>query len=149
MPWWGWLLLGLGLGVVEVTSMTFVILWIAIAALVTTALSAVLPQAWMQWVAFAIISIALFLATRPLARQWKGQRSYPVRQDTLTGQHGVVVTTATPSANATVRVQGELWSAQASQPLRVGEEVEVQSATSTVLHVQPVSSDSNRGEDHR
>jgi membrane protein implicated in regulation of membrane protease activity len=137
VAWWIWVVIALVIGIVEVTTFTFVLLWIAIAGLITALLTPVVTNVWMQLLVFAIISTILFTVTRPLARRWKQNRTYERPNETIVGQIGYVVSEARLGTFATVRVQGDLWSAQASVGLQVGQQVIVESASSTVLTVAP------------
>lgn len=141
MQWWIWLIIAFAIGIVEVSTFTFVLLWFAIAALVTTFFSLGIHDVWLQLLVFAVLGVALFLATRPLARKWKQKKSYPDRSDTMIGKTGVVVTGVEPGAFATVRVQGDLWSARSNSKLEPGQNVIVRAASPTVLTVDPIRED--------
>jgi membrane protein implicated in regulation of membrane protease activity len=128
-------LLSLVLGVIELVTLTFVILWIAVAGLITTVVSVFTTNIWTQVIVLAVASAVLLIATRPLARKWRGQRTYRNRLDELVGREGVVVNEGAPGAFATVRVQGELWSARSTENVQPGDRVKVTSAHGTVLDV--------------
>lgn len=138
MAWWVWLLIALVLGIIELSSVTFVLLWVAVAALVTTVLTPVVHNIWSQLFVFAVISVVLFFATRPLARKWRNSgKRYPERLETVLNKTGVVVTDGGSDKLATVRVQGELWSAESEVELHEGDHVIVKSANAAVLKVEP------------
>ncbi|MDQ0191348.1 NfeD family protein [Alicyclobacillus cycloheptanicus] len=138
MAWWIWFVIAVVLGVIELTSVTFVLLWIAIAALLASVSTIVIPSLWGQAVVFAVASIILYLASRPLARRWKrSRRPYETHLASRVNQTGVVVRGALPGAFATVRVQGELWSATCTERLEPGQQVIVTDASGTVLTVVP------------
>ncbi|MCF8563827.1 NfeD family protein [Alicyclobacillus tolerans] len=139
MPWWVWLFVALAVGIVELSSVTFVLLWIAVAALITTAITPFVTNVWSQFVVFAVVSIALFAATRPLAKKWRRKRKYPDRLQSMANQVGLVVTGSEPGSLATVRVHGELWSAQCEKPLLPGDKVLVKHAEAAVLTVAPIA----------
>ncbi|GMA50288.1 hypothetical protein GCM10025857_16450 [Alicyclobacillus contaminans] len=138
MVWWEWLIAAAVLGIVEVLTVTFVLLWIAIGALITAFLTPFVPTPWMQLLIFAVISVISLIATRPLVRRWRSPRGLPLQRDHMVGQRGVVVTAVEPGAYATVRVKGDLWSARCDQPLKEGQEVAVVAVSSAVLTVVPV-----------
>lgn len=137
MHWWIWLIIAFVIGIIEVSSVTFVLLWFAIAALVTAFFGLAIHNVWIQLLVFAVLGVALFLATRPLARKWKQKKSYPDRTETMVGLTGVVVTGEEPGAFATVRVQGDLWSARSNSRLVAGQKIIVRAASATVLTVEP------------
>jgi membrane protein implicated in regulation of membrane protease activity len=138
MAWWAWLIIAFAIGIVEISSVTFVLLWFAIGALVTALVSLAVHDVWLQLLVFAALGLALFVATRPLARKWRRVKSYPDRSETLVGTTGVVVTAAEPGAFATVRVQGDLWSARSNSKLEPGQNVIVRAASATILTVEPI-----------
>lgn len=137
MAWWIWAIIALVVGIIEVSTFTFVLLWIAIAACITAILTIVITNIWVQLFLFVMISVILLLLTRPMARRWKQRRTYPAPNEGMPGKRGVVVTEAQPGAFATVRVEGDLWSARSEVPLTAGEDVVVESASATVLTVRP------------
>ncbi|WP_029422612.1 NfeD family protein [Alicyclobacillus macrosporangiidus] len=137
MAWWIWLIVAFAIGIVEVATFTFVLLWIALGAFVTAILSPLVGNLWGQLLLFAAVSVVLLVATRPLVRRWRQRRTYPERRETMIDKRGVVVKEAQPGAFAMVRVQGELWSARSRHPLRRGQAVVVRDATATVLTVEP------------
>ncbi|CAM4002213.1 NfeD family protein [Alicyclobacillus pomorum] len=138
LVWWTWLIAAFVIGIVEVMTFTFVLLWIAIGAFLTALLTPFIPSAWVQMLIFAVVSVVLLVVTRPLVRKWKQRRIIPSRMESMVGQRGVVIAEAKPGAFATVRVQGDLWSARSEYALRAGQEVAVSEATSTILTVEPI-----------
>lgn len=136
MAWWVWLILSVVLGVIELTSMTFVLLWIAIAALLTCALTPIVPQFWVQVLIFAAASVILYAVTRPLARRWRKSGSYTTHLESRLNQRGVVVSGGPAGSFATVRIQGELWSATSHDALQAGQTVVVTGADGPVLSVK-------------
>lgn len=143
MPWWIWLIVAGVLGIIEVSTFTFVLLWIAVGAVITAVLSPVVPSAWGQLLLFAVVSLILFLATRPLARKWKAQRKYVNPVESLVGKKALVVNGAVPGRLATVRVDSQMWSAVSDDPLVEGAYVIIVDSRSTVLHVSPDGLDLN------
>ena len=137
MYWWEWLIIAAVLGAVEMASVTFVLLWIAIAAAVTAVLTPFVHPWWMQGLIFAILSLVLFIATRPLVRRWRQSSGhYESHLETRANRSGVVVSGGAPGTFATIRVEGELWSATCEQPLTAGDHVIVRHAEGTVLRVE-------------
>ncbi len=138
LAWWIWLVIAFGIGVIELATVTFVLLWMAIAAFVTSVVSLVVPDVWVQLLIFAAVSVGLYLATRPVAQKWREKRRYPTtRLEGMVGERAVVVKGAAPGRMATVRVRGELWSAQSDAVLESGSQVVIVQAESSVLFVRP------------
>lgn len=136
MPWWVWLIVAVVIGIIEVSTFTFVLLWIAVAAFITTLLTGVITNIWGQLLLFAVFSVVLYVATRPLARKMKTQKGYRNPVEEMLNETGIVVTGAKVGDLATVKVNGEVWSAHCETDLIEGQRVVVLSATSTVLRVQ-------------
>lgn len=137
MHWWVWLIIAIGLGIIEVSTITFVLLWIAIAGLITAILTPFISNVWIQLLIFAVISVVLYMVTRPLARKWRGQRKYTNQIEGMRRKQGVVVKGAKVGDLATVKVDGETWSAHCDVELFEGDQVVVTQAVSTVLSVEP------------
>ncbi|MCL6443316.1 MAG: NfeD family protein [Alicyclobacillus sp.] len=138
VAWWIWLIVALVLGLVEVATITFVLMWIAAGALVTTIVAALTPNIWPQLAVFVVVSGALLWFTRPLARKFRGRKTYPTnRLETMLHKTGVVIEAAKAGKFATVRIDGELWSAESDADLEAGQKVTVVAANTTVLKVEP------------
>ncbi|MCL6549206.1 MAG: NfeD family protein [Alicyclobacillus sp.] len=138
MAWWVWWALALALGALELATVTFVLLWIAVAAGLTGLLALAVHNLAGQLVLFVAASVGLFALTRRWSQRWRMRRTYPDRLQALVGERAVVVTGTAEGHLATVRVQGELWSAVADEPLHAGQEVVVERADSTVLTVRAI-----------
>ena len=121
----------------ELTTFTFVLLWIAVAGFITTLLTGLIHSLWAQIGVFVIISVILLIVTRPIAHKWRKQKTYKTRQETLVEKRGVVIAPGEPGKYAMVKVDGDLWSAESIAPLREGQTVVVRSSASTVLVVEP------------
>ncbi len=141
MSWWIWFVISIVIGIVELTTFTFVLLWIAIAGLITTLLTGWIPDLWLQVGVFAVISVVLLVVTRPLAHKWRKTNTYATRQETLAEKRGVVIAAAEPGKYATVKVDGDLWSAESKFTLHEGQQVIVRSSASVILTVEPYEED--------
>jgi membrane-bound serine protease (ClpP class) len=84
-------------------------------------------------VPFALLAVFLMrLVLR--SRKWKTATG----REELIGAHGVVVTALQEGAEGMIRVHGELWRAQSSQPVREGKTVKVLRVEGLTVHVEPV-----------
>lgn len=135
MVWWIWLIAALVLGFIEVLTITFILLWIAIAAFVTALFAPFLHNFGVQVLLFALVSVILLYLTRGISREWRSKRRYPDRRETLIGQSGVVVRKTEPGGYALVRIQGDVWTARSTDVLDVGLNVTVVDATATIVTV--------------
>ncbi|MCL6637545.1 MAG: NfeD family protein [Alicyclobacillus sp.] len=143
VPAWLWLVAALVLAACELATATFVLMWLAVAALCTAAVALVLPLA-VQVACFVLVSTASLFLTRRWARRWRQNRTAgpppgvgESARQSLIGSRGVVVSAPEPGGLAAVRVRGELWSARSVQALRPGQVVRVLAVDSTVLSVVP------------
>jgi membrane protein implicated in regulation of membrane protease activity len=137
VSWWIWLVLSIIIGIVELTTFTFVLLWIAVAGFITALLTGLIQSLWAQIGVFVIISVILLIMTRPIARKWRKQKTYPTRQETIAERSGVVIAPAEQGKYAIVKVDGDLWSAESDFPLYEGQKVIVRSSASVILVVEP------------
>lgn len=138
MPWWVWLIIALVLGITEVLSTTFVLMWIAIGGVITAVMALFVPDLWLQTGIFAVASAALLVITRPSVRKWRGVQTIPTPADRMVGKIGLVVTAPQQEQLGTIRIQGELWSVSSNETLTRGMEVVVVKADSSVLVVNGV-----------
>ncbi len=136
---WVWILLGVILGLIELTSTTFVILWIAVAAVITGIVGFVMHNFIEQVVVFAVLSIVLLMVTRPLAKRYKNRGSkFESNVQQLVGEKGIIISKIAPGKTGMVRVGSDMWSARASDTnelMEVGEWVRVKEVHSSVLIV--------------
>lgn len=145
MNWWMWLIIAALCGIIEMMSMTFFLLWVAVGAVLGMILSLLhLPLLW-QIAGFCLASVALFLSTRPLMRDWKEKKTYVSRMETLVGSRGVTETAIVPGRLGMVHIAGETWSAVADEMIPRGATVIVQEVRSSLVVVKPC--DDGEGKD--
>ena len=83
-------------------------------------------------VPFGVLTIVLMrLVLR--SRQWKTATG----KEEMIGSHGVVVTPLAAGTEGMIRVHGELWRAESSQPVREGETVRILRVEGLKLYVEP------------
>jgi membrane-bound serine protease (ClpP class) len=81
---------------------------------------------------FGVLAVVLMrLVLR--SRQWKTATG----KEELIGAHGVAVAPLAAGAEGMIRVHGELWRAESSQPVREGETVKVLRVEGLKLYVEP------------
>ncbi len=131
-----WLIVGLGLLIIELFTMTFFLMWIACGALLA-AIAAFFPTAaWVPWMVFSVATVALLIATRRLARSMHGGVTVPSNVDRLVGQTAVVLETI-DSARDTgrVRVESDEWRARGYEKIPEGHHVTVMEVEGATLIV--------------
>ncbi len=135
--WMMWMIAGAVLLILELVSMSFFLLWIAVAAILAGVVAIFVPIAWVQWLAFAILALILLLATRALARSIHGSVTQPSNVDAMVGQRGVVIDAIDPLKNVgRVRIGSDEWRARAEQAIPVEAWAEVISVAGTTLTVR-------------
>ena len=140
LSWQLWVLLGLGLAVLEIFTSTFYILWFGIAALVIGLLAWLVPGITLTtlvlaWVALAsAIAAVWFLATRKRAseKRWSA--------DELIGEVGLLCAPVAEFQKGRVRFQkpilgAEEWPCIADVPIPAGERVRIVKVEGSAMHV--------------
>jgi membrane protein implicated in regulation of membrane protease activity len=123
---WIWLVAAVVLGVGEMATTGFFLLPFALGALTAGILAFVGVGIAVQFVAFAVVSVAVFAALRPLARRL--DRSVPdhgVGARRLVGAEAVVVAEIPAGDVGMVRIGGEEWRAESLTGLPIGERTTV------------------------
>ena len=148
--WYIWLILAVLFIVAEIFTSGFVLLWFGIGALIAALLAVTgvvgLP---LQILAFLIVSVVLTIASRTIFERFL-MRGSPGRElktgmESLPGRIGVVVE---PSRGAmqegAVRVFASTWRAfpaEGEEPLREGEQVEIERVEGASVYVRRVDSE--------
>lgn len=111
-PWLIWLIVAAVLVGVEVATLTLVVGMAAVGALAAMATALVGGPVWAQMVVFIVVTVAMLLVVRPMARRHLHTPAQ-LRTGTaaLVGAPGVVLDEVTPR-DGRVRIHGEVWSAR-------------------------------------
>lgn len=145
LAWWHWMVLGLGLGLVELAIPSFFIIWFGLGALlVGVALLAAPDMAFstqiLLWTAASIAMTALWF--RVFRKEQSRTRSG--QADEALGEIGVLVRAVEPlgvaSARGEVRFQkpvmgSDLWPCLADEAIAAGERVRVLAVDGQLLRV--------------
>lgn len=124
--------------IVEFVTQEVVSIWFAGGGLVSLILAACnVSLAW-QIPVFVVVSIALVLSIRPLIKKFIKKDTVPTNVDTLIGKTGKLLTDITEDSNGTLKFKGVVWSANSSEPLSAGTEVEVVEINGNTLKVKKV-----------
>lgn len=103
--------------VIEATTSRIVSLWFAagaFAALVCAAFG--MQEFWLQAVIAAVVSAAVYIAMRPLAKKFRQTAKDKLAADRTVGRHGVVTAQiGGEQENGMIRVGSKLWTARASE----------------------------------
>ncbi len=144
---WHWLALGLVLLSIEMMAGTFDLLWIAIAAAVTSVFTAIAPDPMAGWqgqlIVFAIASTALFILGRTLLRGMRENiEEHPTLNKRMASTIGEIAVVADKfvAGSGRVKLGDTLWSAKAGEAadLNEGDAVKVVSTEGNELLVQKI-----------
>jgi membrane protein implicated in regulation of membrane protease activity len=139
MEWWIWILLGLGLLVVEmVTPGGLFALFFGFSALLVAALSALgLGPAWLQWLVFAALGVVLLLLLRRRLQARLETRNIPV--DSLVGEVAIPLEDLPPGATGRAEMRGTSWTARnaGDAPLSRGRRCQVEKIEGLTIWIRP------------
>jgi len=128
MIWWMWVLVGLGLLVVEmVTPGGLFALFFGVAALVVALLSVAGAGAAWQWIAFTVVSLGLLLGFRRTLRDRLTARPGPP-VDSLVGEQAVLLGDLAAGDEGRAELRGTPWTVRAASgiPLKAGQRCRVE-----------------------
>jgi membrane protein implicated in regulation of membrane protease activity len=140
---WRWIWLGAAvvLGIGEMATMGFFLLPFAIGALVAGVLAFVGVAVAVQIVAFAVVSVVVFAAFRPLAHRLdQSADDHGVGAKRLVGAAGLVLEDINGSEVGMVRIGAEEWRAVAAEDesIPAGTQVMVREIKGTRAVVEPI-----------
>ena len=142
MPWWLWVLIGLGLLLLEMTTPGgFFAIFFGIGAVVVGILAALgwAGPAWVQWLLFSLLSlIGLLLFRRPLMRMLKlSGVGRPV--DSLVGEAVLVLEDVPPGGVGKAEMRGSAWNARigGGAALSKGQRGRVERVEGLTLWIRP------------
>ncbi len=142
MPWWAWLVLGIGLLGVEllVIDAQFYLVFIGLSAALVGVLGLFgigLPE-WAEWLVFAVLAVVAMLAFRrriyELVRGGGGQ----VEERLTVGDRVRVSTRLEPGQSGRVEYRGSNWGVRNTgpTPIEAGQEAVIAQVDGLTLNVQ-------------
>ncbi|MEE3947882.1 NfeD family protein [Bacillus wiedmannii] len=138
--WVIWFIIAGILFIAEMLSITFYMLWLGIGAVVGGLIALFAPEALLlQVVAGAIVSLTLTFFTKRISKNFREAKGFTDTVDMLVGKKGIVMQAITKEANGIVKVDGDIWTAIADDPIDAGEKVIVIKRHSTILRVKKES----------
>jgi membrane protein implicated in regulation of membrane protease activity len=127
--WWLWLLVGVGLLIVElVTAGSFFAFFFGAAAFIVGLLTALHlggPE-WVQWALFVVLSGGGVLIFRRPVMQRFGLHPPALPEQEMRGEWALVTEEVRPGAVGKVELRGTTWTARANRTVHVGERVPVE-----------------------
>lgn len=132
-----WLILGLGLLILEMVTGTTYLLWPAVAAFITALIAYLGLTNWIGDIAiFAVLVIVLTYFGQPIVKRWRSEGAASKLNDRaaqLVGARAVVMVFANGAGS--VKIGDTLWRATSDEVLEAGAEVVVLSADGMILKV--------------
>jgi membrane protein implicated in regulation of membrane protease activity len=146
--WIAWLVVGIGLIIAEIFTLSFFLLWFGVGAL-AAALAAMLGAPFvLQFAVFAVVSVGLTLMSRTIFAKYLSHGNEPELKmgvDALPGQIGTVTVPSKGALNeGAVKVYGSTWTAfpfDGESLLQEGEKVEVVSVKGSSIYVRRVTNE--------
>jgi membrane protein implicated in regulation of membrane protease activity len=96
------------------------------------------PPVWFPWSVFAVVALISIYTLRPLARRLFVPVESKTNVDALIGQKALVTEAIHPPALGTLKVEGEVWRAESSEPIEAGAGVVIVAVRGTRLEVRKV-----------
>ena len=116
MPWWGWLIVGLGLLAIEmfVIDAEFYLVFLGISALIVGlfGLGGIALPEWSEWLLFAVLALLTMVAFRRRLYNVVRQRSGHVDQRLNIGDAVTVPSRLEPGQVCRVQHRGSTWEAK-------------------------------------
>jgi hypothetical protein len=142
MPWWAWLVLGIGLLGVEmlVIDAQFYLVFVGLSAAVVGLLGLAgvnLPD-WMQWLVFSALAVVAMVAFRKRLYDVVRNRGGHVDERLTVGDRVVIGSRLEPEQSGRVEYRGSSWTARntGSVPIEAGHEAVITSIDGLTLHVK-------------
>jgi len=142
MPWWAWVVFGIGLLGVEmlVIDAQFYLVFIGLSAALVGLLGLFginLPE-WVQWLTFSVLAITAMLAFRRRIYELVRGRSGQVDERLTVGDKVVVPARLEPGQSGRVDYRGSSWTARntGGQPIEAGHEAVIDRVDGLTLHLK-------------
>lgn len=135
-----WIIVALVCGAVEIFTVGFWFLYLAVSALVVALAVSIdwFPQIETQLLVFAFLTILLVIFTRPLVIKLIKTNETASNVKALVGQKGISIEKIVPLHYGQVKLNGEIWTAVSSEEIEAGTLVEVAAIEGVKLIVQKV-----------
>lgn len=142
MPWWAWMVLGIGLLGVEmfVIDAQFYLVFIGLSAAIVGLLGLFgveLPE-WAQWLVFSALAIVAMLAFRRRLYEMVRNRSGHVEERLTVGDRVMVPARLEPGQSGRVEYRGSSWTARntGDSAIDAGREAVIAEVSGLTLHVR-------------
>lgn len=127
--------------ITEAATVAFVSIWLAVGALIAFLIAVAGASFSIQCIFFVLVSLVLFLCTRPLAKKLGRGKRVATNADSVIGMEGIVKEPIRPLSTGRVCVRGLDWSARTTgddQQVPAGARIVVEQIQGATLIVRPV-----------
>ncbi len=142
MPWWAWLIVGIGLLGVEmfVIDAQFYLVFLGASATLVglLGLAGITTPEWAQWLIFSLLSIVTMVAFRRRLYELVRARSGHVEERLTVGDRVLVPVRLEPGQTCRVDYRGSSWTARNvdEQPIEAGREAAIAQVDGLTLQVR-------------
>ena len=142
MPWWAWLVLGIGLHGAEmfVIDAQFYVVFIGLSAAVVglPGLAGVDLPNWAQWLIFSALAVVAMLAFRRRVYELVRHRDGHVDERLTLGDRVLIPSRLEPGQSARVDYRGTTWTARnvGAAAIEGGREAVIAQVDGLILHVK-------------
>jgi membrane protein implicated in regulation of membrane protease activity len=141
VAWWIWVVFGAALLAAELLLIDaqFYLVFLGAAAIaVGFGAVAGVEAAWIQWLAFAALSVVLLLGFRGRIYAKARPAGGGLADDSLAGETGVARETLAPGARGSAELRGTTWTAcnVGTEPIAAGARFRVERSEGLLLHVR-------------
>ena len=142
MPWWAWVVLGVGLLGVEMLLIDaqFFLVFIGLSAALVGLLGlfGVEMPDWMQWIVFSALSVTAMVTFRRRIYEFVRGRGGKVEERLTVGDRVLVTARLEPGQTGRVDYRGSSWSARnaGDRPIEAGREAVIDRVADLTLYVK-------------
>jgi len=144
LAWLVWLLVGVGLLILEAVTLAFVAVYFGVAALVAALIAGIGAPLWLQVLVFCFVSLAGLRLTRRIATRALRGPAVKTNVHALVGRKGVVTKPISPDEGGQIRIGGDYWTAKTyfddAPVIPEGARVEILKVEGVTAVVMPVES---------
>jgi membrane protein implicated in regulation of membrane protease activity len=139
---WLWLAAAVIFLIIEIGTPTLVFACFTVGSIGAAVSSTMTDSYLIQAAIFAVISIILIPLTRPLAKKITRPSPQAVNVDAMIGRPGIVTKKIDPALDVgQVRVDGQVWQANAEQAIDEGIKIKVDKVIGARLYVSQMNED--------
>ena len=133
---WIWLGIFVVALIIEFATADMVSIWFCIAAIPSFLIALFSGPEWLQIVLFVVLTIVLFVFTRPVVMKYFKVNEIKTNVDSIIGQEGVVIERITENGRGRVKLRLNDWAAIAHDIIEVDERVRVLDVEGATLIVE-------------